>query len=40
MDYTLIHYDVNMWEGKAYSYGLQYLREVDATEHATVVFCI
>ena len=27
MDYTLIHYDVRMWEGKAYSYGLQYLRE-------------
>ncbi|KAK9819835.1 hypothetical protein WJX72_002959 [[Myrmecia] bisecta] len=28
MDYTLIHYDVNAWEGKAYEYGLQYLREV------------
>ena len=28
MDYTLIHYDVNMWEGRAYKYGMQYLREV------------
>ncbi|EIE26811.1 HAD-superfamily hydrolase [Coccomyxa subellipsoidea C-169] len=27
MDYTLIHYDVNAWEGKAYAYGLQWLRE-------------
>ncbi len=27
MDYTLVAYDVSMWEGKAYSYGLQYLRE-------------
>ena len=27
MDYTLIHYDVNAWEGKAYAYGLQTLRE-------------
>jgi hypothetical protein len=26
-DYTLIHYDVNAWEGKAYEYGLQWLRE-------------
>lgn len=26
-DYTLIHYDVNAWEGKAYAYGLQWLRE-------------
>lgn len=23
MDYTLIDYDVNSWEGKAYKYGLQ-----------------
>lgn len=23
MDYTLIHYDVEAWEGKAYAYGLQ-----------------
>lgn len=28
MDYTLIHYDVNAWEGKAYAYGLQSLREL------------
>lgn len=28
MDYTLIHYDVNMWEGRAYNYGMQYLHEV------------
>lgn len=26
-DYTLIHYDVNAWEGKAYAYGLQWLQE-------------
>ena len=25
---TLIHYDVNAWEGKAYTYGLQYLQEI------------
>ena len=28
MDYTLIHYDVNAWEGKAYAYGLASLREL------------
>lgn len=28
MDYTLIHYDVNAWEGKAYAYGLKYLKDV------------
>ena len=27
MDYTLIHYDVNAWEGRAYQYGLESLRE-------------
>eukprot|EP00879_Flechtneria_rotunda_P022853 GHRR01024151.1.p1 GENE.GHRR01024151.1~~GHRR01024151.1.p1 ORF type:complete len:430 (+),score=143.52 GHRR01024151.1:536-1825(+) len=27
MDYTLIHYDVNAWEGLAYSYGLETLRQ-------------
>ena len=26
MDYTLIHYDVNAWEGRAYDYGLAALR--------------
>lgn len=26
MDYTLIHYDVNAWERRAYEYGLGYLR--------------
>lgn len=26
MDYTLIHYDVNAWEGRAYEYGLETLR--------------
>lgn len=26
MDYTLIHYDVNAWEGRAYQYGLETLR--------------
>lgn len=25
MDYTLIHYDVNAWEGRAYQYGLETL---------------
>ncbi|EFN59339.1 hypothetical protein CHLNCDRAFT_56697 [Chlorella variabilis] len=28
MDYTLIHYDVEAWEGKAYAYGLQSLHEM------------
>ncbi|KAL4430736.1 hypothetical protein ABPG75_005992 [Micractinium tetrahymenae] len=28
MDYTLVHYDVEQWEGKAYAYGLQTLREM------------
>lgn len=27
-DYTLIHYDVEAWEGKAYAYGRQSLREM------------
>ena len=27
MDYTLIHYDVNAWEGRAYEYGLESLRQ-------------
>ncbi|GLC35595.1 hypothetical protein PLESTM_000341200 [Pleodorina starrii] len=27
MDYTLIHYDVNAWEGRAYEYGLETLRQ-------------
>lgn len=27
MDYTMVHYDVNAWEGKAYKYGLESLRE-------------
>ena len=27
-DYTLIHYDVAAWEGKAYAYGLKYLQDV------------
>ena len=27
MDYTLINYDVNAWEGRAYAYGLESLRE-------------
>ena len=27
MDYTLINYDVNAWEGRAYEYGLETLRE-------------
>lgn len=26
-DYTLIHYDVNAWEGRAYEYGLETLRQ-------------
>lgn len=26
-DYTLIHYDVNAWEGKVYQYGLESLRQ-------------
>jgi hypothetical protein len=26
MDYTLIQYDVNAWEQRAYEYGLQFLR--------------
>ncbi|GAB4817883.1 hypothetical protein N2152v2_004929 [Parachlorella kessleri] len=28
MDYTTVHYDVRAWEGKAYEYGLQALREM------------
>ncbi|PRW58251.1 5 -nucleotidase domain-containing 4 isoform X1 isoform A [Chlorella sorokiniana] len=28
LDYTIIHYDVDAWEGKAYMYGLQSLREM------------
>ena len=28
MDYTLIEYDMDSWEGKAYRYGLQTLREL------------
>jgi hypothetical protein len=28
MDYTLIEYDVNAWEGKAYQYGLHTLMEM------------
>eukprot|EP01025_Chloroclados_australasicus_P044344 TRINITY_DN4805_c0_g1_i1.p1 TRINITY_DN4805_c0_g1~~TRINITY_DN4805_c0_g1_i1.p1 ORF type:complete len:679 (+),score=92.88 TRINITY_DN4805_c0_g1_i1:39-2039(+) len=27
MDYTLIHYDVNAWEGRAYEYGLESLHQ-------------
>ena len=27
MDYTLIGYDVAAWEGRAYDYGLQKLKE-------------
>lgn len=27
MDYTLIHYSVEAWEGRAYEYGLDSLRE-------------
>eukprot|EP01024_Parvocaulis_polyphysoides_P025936 TRINITY_DN2359_c0_g1_i3.p1 TRINITY_DN2359_c0_g1~~TRINITY_DN2359_c0_g1_i3.p1 ORF type:complete len:525 (+),score=97.34 TRINITY_DN2359_c0_g1_i3:818-2392(+) len=27
MDYTLIHYDVNAWEGRAYQYGLETLHQ-------------
>mmetsp|Transcript_7840 Transcript_7840/g.23125 ORF Transcript_7840/g.23125 Transcript_7840/m.23125 type:complete len:458 (+) Transcript_7840:208-1581(+) len=27
MDYTLVNYDVNAWEGRAYEYGLAYLRD-------------
>lgn len=27
MDYTLIHYNVDAWEGRAYEYGLETLRE-------------
>ena len=27
MDYTLIHYDVNAWEGRAFEYGLKDLEE-------------
>ncbi len=27
MDYTLIHYDVDAWEGKAYKYGLETLKQ-------------
>lgn len=26
MDYTLVHYDVNAWEGRAYEYGLRNLK--------------
>lgn len=28
MDYTLIHYNVNEWEGLSYEYGLDYLRNM------------
>jgi hypothetical protein len=28
MDYTLIHYDVEAWEGRAYEYGLETLRQM------------
>jgi HAD superfamily 5'-nucleotidase-like hydrolase len=28
MDYTLVHYDVDAWEGRAYSYGMQSLSEM------------
>lgn len=28
MDYTLIHYDVNAWEGKAFYYMLQNLQSM------------
>jgi len=28
MDYTLVHYDVDAWEGRAYSYGMQSLNEM------------
>lgn len=27
-DYTLVNYDVNAWEGRAYEYGLKMLKEV------------
>lgn len=27
MDYTLIHYDVNAWEGKAFEYGKKDLHD-------------
>ncbi|XP_024371454.1 uncharacterized protein [Physcomitrium patens] len=29
MDYTLIHYNVNAWEGRAYEYGMSNLRSMD-----------
>lgn len=28
MDYTLIHYNVNEWEGLSFEYGLDYLRSI------------
>lgn len=28
MDYTLVHYDVDMWEGRAYAYGMAALSEM------------
>lgn len=28
MDYTLVHYDVNMWEGRAYAYGMAALSDM------------
>ncbi|CAD7698278.1 unnamed protein product [Ostreobium quekettii] len=28
MDYTLVHYDVNAWEGRAYQYGIRNLRSI------------
>ena len=28
MDYTLVHYDVDQWEGRAYQYGMQSLNEL------------
>ena len=28
MDYTLVHYDVNAWEGLAYQHGLQNLKDI------------
>lgn len=40
MDYTLIHYDVNAWEGRAYEYGLDSLRQqVGRLCHVTLHTC-
>lgn len=31
MDYTLVHYDVDAWEGKAFEYMLQNLQSMGMT---------